>query len=428
MLAPALAQGIAGDTSAIIGYNVLITDRDGVVIGSGDTSRIGSFHEASVQVMLTQEAAAHSAGEARRLRGVRPGITLPIVIDGDAVGTVGITGSPAQVGRFGRVVKRQTEILLQESLLLRSRLLRERAAEDLLREIAHFDPEVVSPDDLVARSADLGYDLRAPRVAVIVDIGATGTPVTGPSVSETSGTGTSVTGRSVSRGDPSAPDTETRNSSVDARAQRADADMLRALPPRLIREAFADSQDLVAGMASGRFAVLHQTRDRPVRDLVPLCESIVEGLERRLAVPVRIGIGAAASSVAALRDSYEDAASALRLGPRARPGISVHVIEDLRVHRLIAAVAPRTRARFTASLIPALRARSDWPVLRRTIMVWCESGFSLVRTASTLNIHRNTLIYRLDRIAHLSGHPVRDHPAALALYLACIADQVEPHS
>src|SRR5438105_5190414 len=71
-----------------VGYNVLITDRAGMVIGSGDTSRIGSFHEASVHVMRTQEAAAHSAGEARLLRGVRPGVTLPIVIDGDAVGTV----------------------------------------------------------------------------------------------------------------------------------------------------------------------------------------------------------------------------------------------------------------------------------------------------------------------------------------------------
>jgi carbohydrate diacid regulator len=49
-----------------------------------------------------------------------------------------------------------------------------------------------------------------------------------------------------------------------------------------------------------------------------------------------------------------------------------------------------------------------------------------VRTAAALNIHRNTLIYRLDKIAELSGHPSRDHQAALALYLACIADQTEP--
>lgn len=145
VLTPALAQEIAGSTTDIIGFNVLITDREGMVIGSGDRGRVGTFHEASVEVIRSQRAATHSATQARALRGVRPGITLPIVLGETSLGTVGITGSPGQVRRFGLVVQRQTEILLQESLLLRSRLLRERALEDLVRDIAHFDPEVVEP-------------------------------------------------------------------------------------------------------------------------------------------------------------------------------------------------------------------------------------------------------------------------------------------
>src|SRR5262245_14525198 len=115
VLTPALAQEIAGSTTEIIGFNVLITDRDGTVIGSGDRNRVGTFHEASVEVMRTRRAATHSAAQARALRGVRPGITLPIVLGETALGTVGITGSPGQVRRFGLVVQRQTEILLQES-------------------------------------------------------------------------------------------------------------------------------------------------------------------------------------------------------------------------------------------------------------------------------------------------------------------------
>src|SRR4051812_15181468 len=169
-LTPALAQEIAGDTSAIIGFNVLITDRDGVVIGSGNADRIGTFHEASVEVMRTLRAATHTVGQARLLRGVRPGVTLPIVLDGQAAGTVGITGAPAQVRRVRLVVRRQTEILLQESLLLRSRLLRERVLEDLVRDIAHFDADLVAPDELALRAEELGYDLGVPRAAMILDL------------------------------------------------------------------------------------------------------------------------------------------------------------------------------------------------------------------------------------------------------------------
>src|SRR6266496_1392889 len=168
MLTPSLAQEIARDISAVIGLNVLITDGEGTVIGS----RVGSFHEASVEVLRTQQPATHTASQAHALRGVKPGITLPLVIDSRAVGTVGITGAPGRVRRFGLVVRRQTEILLQESAQLRSRLLREHAVEDLLRDIAAYDAELIEPDFMLFRATELGYDLTLPRVVVIRDVGA----------------------------------------------------------------------------------------------------------------------------------------------------------------------------------------------------------------------------------------------------------------
>lgn len=49
----------------------------------------------------------------------------------------------------------------------------------------------------------------------------------------------------------------------------------------------------------------------------------------------------------------------------------------------------------------------------------------LVRAATTLHVHRNTLVYRLGKITQLTGRPVRDYPAAIALYLACLSDQLD---
>jgi carbohydrate diacid regulator len=64
-------------------------------------------------------------------------------------------------------------------------------------------------------------------------------------------------------------------------------------------------------------------------------------------------------------------------------------------------------------------------VLRETVIAWCEAGFNLVRAATALHVHRNTLVYRLGKIAQLTGRPVRDYPAAVALYLACLSDQLD---
>ena len=92
MLGEALAQQIANDITDVIGHNVLITDESGVVLGSGDESRVGQFHEASVEVVRSRRTMAHSSDDVRDLIGTLPGVTIPLVIDDTVVGTIGLSG------------------------------------------------------------------------------------------------------------------------------------------------------------------------------------------------------------------------------------------------------------------------------------------------------------------------------------------------
>ncbi|MEU9794070.1 sugar diacid recognition domain-containing protein [Streptomyces sparsogenes] len=393
MLSPSLAQEIAGETSAVIGLNVLITDSEGIVIGSGDTSRVGTFHEASVDVMRTREPATHTAAQAQALKGVRAGVTLPLVMDGHAVGTVGITGTPAQVRRFGLVVKRQTEILLRESSVLRSGVLRERVLEDLLADVATYDAEVVEPDFVVFRAAEVGFDLRLRRIAVAVEVTAPGAA---------SGT--------RHRADPPAPDTA----------------LVRPELLRTVREVFADPQDVVAGAAPGWIGVLHRLPEpASASRVMTLCQRLAELVGGRHGLAARVGVGEPATSVGGLHDSYQDACDALRLGGRVAPELPVHLVSDLRAHQLLAATGRPARDRLLALTAADLREQPDWPVLRDTVVAWCENGFNLVRASAALRIHRNTLVYRMNKIEQISGRPLRDHRATLALYLAALADQLD---
>jgi carbohydrate diacid regulator len=393
VLTPELAQEIAGDTTDIIGFNVLITDRDGIVIGSGERARVGTFHEASIDVVRTRRSATHTAAEARQMRGVRPGITLPIVFDGAAVGTVGITGSPVQVRRFGLVVKRQTEILLQESRLLRSRLVREQALDELVRDIAHFSADLGEPGLVAYRAAELGYDLAVRRVAVVLDL----TTSAGPH--------------------PPAPG-----------PHDAVEPTLRLSVLGTIRAHVAAPDDIVAALPANRFVVLHRVRtadDGWVADLHGSCARLVEQIGRRHGLRAAVGIGTAAATVAGLHDSYQDASTAVRLGTRLPGRPAVNSIDELRIQQLLAATGQYPRTRFAGALTTRLRAENDWPALRETVLAWCESGFHLVRAAQLLRIHRNTLVYRLKRIARLTGRPTANHRATLALYLACLAEQLD---
>jgi carbohydrate diacid regulator len=391
MLTHSLAQEVAEETAAVTGLGILITDPAGIVIGSSDPKRVGTFHEASIDVVRTREPATHTAKQASALRGVRPGLTAPIVVDGQAVGTVGITGSPARVRRFGPVVRRHTEMLLEESAALQTRLLRERATEDLLHDIASYNPELVEPELVVSRAAELGYDLHLRRAVVVLEV-------------------------SLGDGEPHAP--------------AHDVSLLRSELVRTIREQFAEGQTVVASLGSGAFAVLHRlpagisAADADAATAA-ICERAVAAISTRHHLATRAGIAGPATTPAQLHDAYLDASDALRLGATLHPQDTVLTIAGLRKHQLLGAAGPRTRQRLIDAELPLLRSSPDWPALRQTIVAWCESGFNLVRAATHLHVHRNTLIYRLAKIEQLTGRNLRDHPASLTLYLACLADELD---
>lgn len=383
-LTPALAQQIAGDTSEIVGFNILITDAHGTVIGSGDTSRVGSFHEASLEVIRTRLSATHSAAQARALEGVKPGVTLPILLNGQAVGTVGITGSPAQVTRFGLMVERQTEILLHQASLLRSTLQRERELEDLVRSILAFDPQVTEASTLLDQANDQGVDLTARRIAVAVHL-----PGRTPAPSTTSEW------------------------------------LPRALV--LLRESFQHRHTIAASIGANRYVVFaHPTADGR-GGILAQARNCVEQFRAHLGLDIEIGLGTEGAGPAHMRTAYEDASDALHLGRRITRR-SVTTIDEVRMEQLLSGVSLRARQRYTAALAAPLVALGDWSNVRSTVIAWCESGFSLVGAARRLNIHRNTLIHRLERIEQLQGWSERTPVAYLALYLACKTNEFDAGS
>jgi carbohydrate diacid regulator len=389
MLTPSLAQEIARETSSVTGLGILITDAHGVVIGSSDVSRIGSFHEASVPVVASHEPAAHTAREAAQLQGVRPGLTLPILVQGEVVGTVGITGTPSKVRGFGPVVRRHTEMLLHESASVRSRLLREHSLEELVREISVYDPSVVEPDLLRLRARDLGYDLRTERVAVQLTVR---TP----------------------DGARSVPDGELT--------------LLRTELVRAIRERFSDPGDIVSAVGTGRFVAFRRTTSRDAHDRdvdVPgECRQIIDAIRTRHGLEAQAGIGPPARDVAQMHRALRDAADAVHLGRRAGLPTDIFQIADLRTHQLVASFPPAARDKFVRDQLAGLVARDDWPLIRATLVAWCTNGFNLVATARALHVHRNTVIYRLGRIRDETGWDPREYPGAIASYLACLCDLV----
>ncbi len=228
-------------------------------------------------------------------------MSLPITVGARAVGMVCLTGDPDEVRRLvGLIVQRQTEILLEEAALLRSRLPHERAVDDCVRDIALYDPEVVDAETVEARMAELGADPRIPRTAVL-DVRAGG----------------------VSR-------------------------MSR---PRTVREVFGSVQDVTGELTAGRYAVLHASTGRPER-LVERCSALVD--RRANGTGPTPGAGSASPAGAApWCTPRTGTALALRAGPRLAPDSRVFAVADLRVPQHVASAVrhERERARYAAAVL-----------------------------------------------------------------------------
>ena len=181
---------------------------------------------------------------------------------------------------------------------------------------------------------------------------------------------------------------------------------------------FSSADDLIAPLA--RMVVAVAAPDEAVTDR---CRELVAGAQAR-GSKVRVAIGSTGSGIAELNIASRDAFDALQLGPIVQPDTKIHHIEQVRLHQALSVVPIDSRARLVEGLLAPLLADREWTTLRATLIAWGEAAFNMTRAADHLHVHRNTLIYRLDKIARLLQRSLDEPGLAVALYITCVIDDL----
>jgi purine catabolism regulator len=134
--------------------------------------------------------------------------------------------------------------------------------------------------------------------------------------------------------------------------------------------------------------------------------------------PARCGIGAPVKDLSQWRDSFTQAGQALALAKRLRQSKPLF-FPDLSVYRLLLQLEyhPELIA-FKQEILGSLLIHDGSAELLRTLEAYFENNGNLSQAAETLFIHRNTLIYRMERIAEISGLDFDHAETRLAVQLA----------
>lgn len=115
-LSQTLAQEIVERAMRILPGNVNVMDASGLIIGSGDPTRLFTRHAGARQVIAEGRAVALDATAAARLSGAQAGINLPLYRQGELIGVLGVTGEDAEQLRLPAELLRLTaEMLIEQA-------------------------------------------------------------------------------------------------------------------------------------------------------------------------------------------------------------------------------------------------------------------------------------------------------------------------
>lgn len=172
----------------------------------------------------------------------------------------------------------------------------------------------------------------------------------------------------------------------------------------------------------GEVLVFHATdHENPIDHSLKLARAFSTEIQRQFPQnKVAIGLGQPAREIGNWRNSYRDAVQALELAGRLQSDTPLY-IGDLGVYQLILSLSDREKLMdFTEKTLGALleydmRQHAD---LIKTLEAFFACHGNLSQTAEMLIVHRNTLLYRMNRINEISQIDLNRPETRLALHLA----------
>ncbi len=136
---------------------------------------------------------------------------------------------------------------------------------------------------------------------------------------------------------------------------------------------------------------------------------------------IKIGIGNTAPTLINLSQSYREAKEALEIGLLLNDGQDVHCFEDLGFLHWLYQFPPQAKLsnRYMDGIqVLAAEEKAARAELLRTLEVFLDYGANAAETARAMNIHRNTLTYRLKQIETYTQLSLNDPKTRVNLHVA----------
>ncbi len=360
------ANQIVRELQKLTDQQINLMDEKGMILASTDPKRIGNFHDGAYRVITEHFPELYITGQMETSQ-VRRGINLPIEVGGEIQGVIGITGDYDEVIKFGRIVKKMTEILIQEQLALSAR---NRSQMELNRflEAWILHRSGLRGQALTDMGASLGVDISRPRRVVVLGVRDAASTLKIPNGNQ----------------------------------------LLEEVSGQIL--AFTEGKRGLILRDLDRYILIFRRSSN--LELSVMTRHLIEEIGQQYGVRMCAGID----------DDVQDVYLAYRQACRAwtaawRSGGSVVCFDELNIDLFLEDIPHKRKQEYLHKIFKGSSPQEvrDWIVLLQS---YYRAEGSLSAAADALFIHKNTLQYRLNRLQEATGLDARKASQSPALYMA----------
>ena len=173
-------------------------------------------------------------------------------------------------------------------------------------------------------------------------------------------------------------------------------------------------KDVLIDMDRHTVALIKDMTDTDTMDdLAQYAQALQETLMGETAHQMTVGIGRSRHTIDELRESYAEAKRAIEVGRIFQPEDSVYVFSKLILERFLMELPQDISAYYHSLLFNRKTMRLFNEEMLYTIDMFFKKDLNLSDTARQLYIHRNTLVYRLDKVQRQTGLDLRSFEDAV---------------
>ncbi len=340
-----------------LGYNINIMNEYGEIIASGDETRIGKIHSGALEVLKEGKDMEYFDFIDNNIESAKPGINIPLVINNEIIGVLGVTGNPKEVGKIAAIVKLTAEILIEKELDTDKKILKQTSINNYINMMISKNNEHYIPSILIWLEKNNYQIENINRIVCLIKFD--------------------------------------NNDYLDKNR------MNDYIISKIKDSSDFNSQDIISYFGDNEF-ILIKSFDKKQYGLERNILNnffihLQNSLDSKLGLHFKASCSAVSKNINEISSSYEQAKFLLNWNQYSNNG-EVFFIEDYILEFYISTNEQSSLKMILRNVLKIIKNNSN---LKETIITMSKYNMSITKTSDKLSVHRNTIVYRMRKIKEL---------------------------